>query len=77
MLNCREITQQASAYLDNRDEPERKPDLQFRLHLMLCRHCRRFIRQLHSARVLAAKVQSEQQRTEQGDQTLARLKRRN
>ncbi len=44
MLSCREITEQASAYLD-RDLPL-SGRLQFRLHLFMCRHCRRFMDQL-------------------------------
>lgn len=46
MLNCRQITDRASDYLD-----EALPfweSLQLRLHLMLCHHCRRYFRQLRA-----------------------------
>lgn len=44
MLKCREVTHQASDYLD-KNMPCRKV-VNVRLHLMMCRHCRRFVRHL-------------------------------
>jgi predicted anti-sigma-YlaC factor YlaD len=44
MLNCREITERASDFLDGAlPWPVR---LQVRLHLMMCRFCREYVRQL-------------------------------
>ncbi|MCA1586758.1 MAG: zf-HC2 domain-containing protein [Acidobacteria bacterium] len=44
MLNCREITERASDFLDGTlPWPVR---LQVRLHLMMCRFCREYVRQL-------------------------------
>ena len=44
MLNCREITEHASDFLDGTlPWPVR---LQVRLHLMMCRFCREYVRQL-------------------------------
>ena len=44
MLNCREITQRASDVLDGTlPWPVR---LQVRLHVMMCRFCREYVRQL-------------------------------
>lgn len=46
MLNCQQVTERASDYLD-----EALPfsgRLQMRLHLMLCHHCRRYLRQLRA-----------------------------
>jgi len=44
MLKCREITERASDFLDaGLPWPER---LQVRLHLMMCRSCREYVRQL-------------------------------
>nr|MBS0021936.1 zf-HC2 domain-containing protein [Gammaproteobacteria bacterium] len=46
MLNCRQVTDRASDYLD-----EALPfgeRVQMRLHLMLCHHCRRYLRQLRA-----------------------------
>ncbi len=44
MLTCREVTELANAYLE-RELPfmERA---QFRLHTMMCAHCRRYVDQL-------------------------------
>lgn len=44
MLNCREISERASDYLD-RNLPWRVR-MQVRLHLLMCRFCREYIRQL-------------------------------
>lgn len=44
MLTCREVTEMANAYLDREMSwPEKA---QFRLHLMMCKHCRRYVDQL-------------------------------
>ncbi|MFG1260957.1 zf-HC2 domain-containing protein [Xanthobacter flavus] len=44
MLSCREVTEKASAYLDQ--ELSWSARAQFRLHLMMCKHCRRYVDQL-------------------------------
>lgn len=44
MLNCREATQRASALLDNSLSTRER--LGLTLHLMVCRNCRRYLRQL-------------------------------
>jgi predicted anti-sigma-YlaC factor YlaD len=44
MLNCRDVTSMASAYLD-RALPWRTR-AQVRLHLLMCRICRRYLKQL-------------------------------
>lgn len=44
MLTCREVTEMASAYLDRELSWPKKA--QFRLHLMMCRHCRQYVDQL-------------------------------
>ncbi|MFZ0258178.1 MAG: zf-HC2 domain-containing protein [Gammaproteobacteria bacterium] len=46
MLNCRQVTNRASDYLD-----EALPfweRLQMQLHLALCHHCRRYLKQLRA-----------------------------
>lgn len=48
MLNCRQVTEQASALID--DELGWAQRLQMRLHLAMCRHCRRFVNQLRLLR---------------------------
>lgn len=44
MLNCRQATEKASALLDG--ELARSERWALRLHLMMCHHCRRYLRQL-------------------------------
>jgi len=44
MLNCREITERASEFLDATLSWHVR--LQVRLHLMMCRFCREYLRQL-------------------------------
>jgi len=44
MLNCRQATEKASALLDG--ELTRSERWALRLHLMICHHCRRYLRQL-------------------------------
>lgn len=41
MLTCREVTERASEYLDGNLSLGRR--LTFRFHLMMCRHCRRYV----------------------------------
>ena len=54
MLNCREITELSSDYLDGCYHGRKK--LQIRLHLMICRHCRRFQRHLSHTRELSRRI---------------------
>jgi predicted anti-sigma-YlaC factor YlaD len=44
MLNCREITERASDFIDAR-LPWRAR-MEVRLHLMMCRFCREYVRQM-------------------------------
>ncbi len=44
MLNCRELVQETTANPDILDGDRLR--LSVRLHLMMCRHCRRYVRQL-------------------------------
>ena len=44
MLNCREITERASDFLDATLPWHVR--LQVRLHLMMCRFCREYVRQM-------------------------------
>jgi anti-sigma factor RsiW len=48
MLNCREVTEQASGLIDG--ELSWMQRLQMRLHLAMCKHCSRFIGQLRLLR---------------------------
>jgi anti-sigma factor RsiW len=48
MLNCREVTEHASGLIDG--ELSWMQRLQMRLHLAMCKHCSRFVRQLRLLR---------------------------
>lgn len=52
MLNCHEASQLASNQLDERLPVSKRISLA--LHFMLCRHCRRFARQIERLRRIAA-----------------------
>ncbi|WP_372780792.1 zf-HC2 domain-containing protein [Litorivivens sp.] len=44
MLKCREIVEHADALLATELSPGRR--MAVRVHLLMCRHCRRYVRQL-------------------------------
>lgn len=73
MLTCREVTERASEYLDG-DLPFGRR-LAFRLHLMMCRHCRRYVDQL--ARTIALVRAARREATDPGtaDRIMAALER--
>lgn len=45
MLKCRDVEQRADALVDNEPLPWRAR-MALRLHLLVCHHCRRYVRQL-------------------------------
>lgn len=46
MLNCRQVAEHVSAMMDG--ELSLRERLSVRMHLLMCVHCRRFQRHLHS-----------------------------
>lgn len=44
MLSCRDVTETASDYLER--ELGWWPRLRFKMHLAMCRHCRRYVKQI-------------------------------
>ncbi|MGH8539795.1 MAG: zf-HC2 domain-containing protein [Stenotrophobium sp.] len=44
MLNCRQVNELSSDYLESQMNWRQRT--LFRTHLLICRHCRRFLRQL-------------------------------
>jgi anti-sigma factor RsiW len=44
MLNCRELTELITDYLEGRLPLSRR--LSFRFHVMMCRHCRAYLNQM-------------------------------
>lgn len=51
MLSCKEVATQASEYLDSNMTARLR--WQMRLHLMMCSHCRRFIRHIKLTQTIA------------------------
>lgn len=48
MLTCRDVTKSATDYMER--ELSFRESLQIRLHLLMCRFCRRYVRQLAATR---------------------------
>lgn len=47
MLSCKDVAQQASEYIDQQHGWRQR--MAFRLHLFICRNCRRYINQLRNS----------------------------
>lgn len=47
MLKCREVAEESGDYIDR--TMSRRRAFQTKIHLLLCGHCRRFVRHLHTA----------------------------
>ena len=54
MLTCKDVCENASDYLDG--SPGMGERLQWRLHLLICKHCRRFLRQFRLSSDVAANL---------------------
>jgi anti-sigma factor ChrR (cupin superfamily) len=54
MLNCREVTEKASDYLEQTLSWQQR--LSIRLHLLVCHHCRRYLRQLHAVALAVKQI---------------------
>lgn len=50
MFNCRQIARLVSASMDRKLPPSRR--IGVRIHLLMCRHCARYSKQLHLMRRL-------------------------
>ncbi len=58
MLSCKELVAHSSDFLDGQLILRQR--FSVRTHLVLCRHCRRFIRQLRLTRVVVRRLAPEQ-----------------
>lgn len=58
MLSCRQVAQMSGALLDG--DLRYRERLAVRLHIFMCRHCRRFIRQLRHLLVFLRLRRTEQ-----------------
>lgn len=57
MLNCKQVAQLASDYLDG--EANTKLNWQMRWHLLMCANCRRFIRHLRITKQVAGNIKND------------------
>ncbi|MEH6650952.1 MAG: zf-HC2 domain-containing protein [Motiliproteus sp.] len=71
MLKCRDIAEQASEYLEH--EMTFSQRLQYRTHLFMCRHCRRFNRQFAAAVAMTRRLPQGESSTTQIDAIKQRL----
>ncbi len=74
VITCREVTEQANDYLEN--ELRFWPRLQFRLHLLACRNCRRYVDQLQRTIDLLSKTTVESLRAEAEEAIVTTLRLR-
>lgn len=58
MLSCKEVATQASDYLDQNIDGNLL--WKIRLHLMMCSHCRRFVRHLRITRTVAVELEKKE-----------------
>jgi predicted anti-sigma-YlaC factor YlaD len=71
MLKCKQVASLASDYLDNNTHSQL--NWKIRLHLIMCSHCRRFIRQLKVTNIVSRVVLSDSINTNV-DEVLKRIK---
>lgn len=58
MLRCRDIVEQADAYLAT--ELTSWQRLQFQMHLAICRNCRRYLRALRATQFVSLQIPQQQ-----------------
>lgn len=68
MITCKDVCDTASDYLDT--PPGLLTRLSLRMHLLICKHCRRYLRQLAMSNRAARKLQPSY---EPGDEEIDRL----
>lgn len=54
MLTCREVTERSNQYIDG--ELDFWPAMEVRMHLLACRYCRRFMKQMRAVADLIHKT---------------------
>ncbi|MEW5756020.1 MAG: zf-HC2 domain-containing protein [Pseudomonadota bacterium] len=71
MLNCRDVTEHASDYLDKTLPLGQR--LKLRLHLFMCIHCRRYLKQLRVAIDLIRQSEPRPVSTQQAETIAAKI----
>lgn len=57
MMSCSEITELVTAYLDRRMPLSQR--MAFRMHILMCPHCRRYLRQVRATVKLTGQLPAE------------------
>ncbi|PPB80978.1 putative zinc finger protein [Albidovulum inexpectatum] len=73
MLSCKDVAARASALIDR--ELSMREALQMRLHLIMCRGCRHFVRQVRLTDRLVARVANADQPPDPGPEKLLAILR--
>ncbi|WP_269619572.1 zf-HC2 domain-containing protein [Zhongshania sp. BJYM1] len=68
MLNCKQFTDLASEHIDHEHTGWKRVEV--RLHLIICRHCRRFNRHLDRSRQTGATIAQQVWRSDEGTSDL-------
>ncbi len=71
MLSCKQVATLASEYIDGNTDT--RLNWKIRMHLMMCSHCRRFIRHLKITNTVARSVLAETQ-DKDVDEVLKKIK---
>lgn len=72
MLTCKDVTERSSGYLDG--ELPWRGRLRIRLHLLMCRHCRLFVRQFEAGLRMFGKLRPPEVSEDQIQQILGRTR---
>lgn len=72
MLKCRQMTQRASDHIDR--ELTFWPALQYRIHLLMCRRCRRFLHNFRQSIVMVRRLRRVSVEQEQIDTVIQRIR---
>ncbi|RDE24482.1 zf-HC2 domain-containing protein [Motiliproteus coralliicola] len=71
MLKCKDIVDQASDYRER--EMSFGQRLQYRMHLLLCHHCRTFSRQFNASVAMLKRLRKREDHQEQIEETKRKL----
>ena len=71
MLKCRDIADHSSDYLDSNLSLNRR--LSIRFHLVMCGHCRRYLRYLHAVTEALSKIDQHVAHETQIEKIMARI----
>jgi len=74
MLKCHQITEQASRYIDG--ELTCSGRLQYRVHLLMCHHCRTFIHNFRAGIQMLRRVHQQREQTARIERICRRVQQR-